>query len=233
MNVVRQNRKEMIEMVKLIWQICWPVLAYGLMTDLSSALCKSKETLFSTFAGACLTVPVFGRLYKNMWENASDTGLKWAVGKENAPGRQVRFEIKDGLFCIAIGIGASVAVNTLIMFSPLPEYFPGFSRMAHKLYGPSLLLQAGAMGVVIPWAEELVFRGLVFGGLRKEHPFALSAWLSAAVFGMYHGNVLQGIYGGAMGVVLAWGMEKEGTIKAPVLMHMAANLASVVLTNAA
>lgn len=220
-------------MAELIWQICWPVLAYGLMTDIWSALCKSKETLFSTFAGACLAVPVFGWLYKNMPKSALDTSRRWAAGGENAAGRQVRFQIKDGLFCIAIGIGASWAVNTLIMLSPLPEYFPGFSGMAHKLYSPSLLLQAVAMGVVLPWAEELVFRGLIFGRLRKDHPFALSAWLSAAVFGMYHGNMLQGIYGVVMGLILAWGMEQEGTIKAPVLMHMAANLTSVVLTNAA
>jgi len=219
-----------MEMVKVIWQVCWPVLLYGFMIDFASALCKDGGTLLGTFAGALLAVPVFGWLYGNMPERIFDTGRRRPGKKEDMAEGRERFGIKDGFFCIAIGIGLCAAVNTLIMVSPLYKYFTGFSLTAQKLYTAPLLLQAGAVGVVIPLAEELVFRGLVFGRLRRGYPFAVAACLSAAMFGIYHGNVLQGIYGGVMGGVLAWGMEDKGTIKAPVLMHMAANLTSVTLT---
>ena len=86
--------------------------------------------------------------------------------------------------------------------------------------------------MIIPAAEELVFRGMVFLRLRKRYSFAVSAWVSAGVFGLYHGNLLQGIYGFVMGWILAWAMERKGTIKAAMAIHMAANIASVVLTEA-
>ena len=217
-------------MFNAVWQACWPVLLYGFMIDFTSALCRDGGTLSGTFAGAFLAIPVFGWLYGSMPGRLFDMNRGKSGEKGDAPESGERFGLKDGIFCIVTGIAVCAAVNTLIMASPLPGYFTGFSSAAEKLYGSSLLFQAGAVGMVIPGAEELVFRGLVFGGLRKKYPFALAACMSAAVFGIYHGNLLQGIYGFVMGNVLAWGMEKKRTIKAPVLMHMAANLTSVILT---
>ena len=57
-----------------------------------------------------------------------------------------------------------------------------------------------------------------------------TAVMSALLFGIYHGNVLQGAYGFFMGILLAWVMERRRTISAPVLMHMSANMTSVVMT---
>lgn len=179
-----------------------------------------------------MAIPVFWRLYGRMQERTFDTARSRDVLEGDTKREQEPFDMKDGLFCAAVGIGGCGAVNTLIRVSPLPKYFTGFSGVAGKLYGASFLFQAGAMGIVIPVAEELVFRGLVFGGLRRECSFSTAAWLSAAAFGIYHGNVLQGIYGCVMGLLMAWGMERRGTLKAPVLMHMAANLTSVILMQA-
>lgn len=214
-------------MFRIVWQVCWPAVLYGLMVDGASAL-WGAETLAGTAAGAVLAVPVFAYLYGSMKGRLFDAGR----GKRGA-GMNAQTAIGewiDGFFSAAMGIGLCVAVNTLIMLSPLPRYFLGFSHTAEKLYGPSVFVQAAAMGVVIPAAEELVFRGLVFGGLRRDYPFAFCAGLSAAVFGLYHGNVLQGIYGAVMGWALAWRMERKGTIKAPLLMHVAANVTSIILT---
>lgn len=203
-------------MFETLWQAWWPAVVYGLTVDGVSVLWGEPGTLMGTMAGAGLAVPVFGYLYRKMEGNVFDGGEP--------------FGPREGLFCVAAGIGACGAVNTLIMAGPLPRYFPGFSSGAEKLYGPGLFVQSAAMGIVIPIAEELVFRGLVFGGLRRKHSFVQAAFLSAAVFGIYHGNVLQGLYGFVMGWALAWVMERKRTIKGAVLMHMGANLASIVLT---
>lgn len=216
--------------MKVIWQMCWPVLLYGLIVDMALVFWGEGEPLLGTFAGALLAIPILGWLYRIMPEKIFDPDWGNSAQKGGMARQQKQFCLKDGIHCIVIGIAACVAVNTLIMLSPLPSCFTGFFHTAEKLYGPSVLLQAGAMGVAIPAAEELVFRGFVFGELRKEHPFAAAACLSAAVFGIYHGNMLQGIYGWVLGWILAWVMEKKGTVKAPVLMHMAANLTAVIWT---
>ncbi len=201
----------------VIWQVCWPVLLYGLIIDGASAL-WGGGILECTALGAAFGVLIFGFLYKGL------TG--------DGFGRKKDFGLKDTGFCAVVGIGAWAAVNTLIMISPLPRYFTGFSSAAEEIYGPPVFIQLAAVGVIIPAAEELVFRGMVFLRLRKRYSFAVSAWVSAGVFGLYHGNLLQGIYGFVMGWILAWAMERKGTIKAAMAIHMAANIASVVLTEA-
>lgn len=198
----------------IIWQVCWPVLLYGLIIDLASAL-WGGGILECTAIGAAFGVVLFGFLYREPVQDG--------FGKEED------FGLKDTGVCVAVGIGAWAAVNTLIMISPLPRYFTGYASVAAELYGPSMFMQLAAVGVIIPAAEELVFRGLVFLKLRKRYSFALSAWVSAGVFGLYHGNALQGIYGFIMGWVLAWAMERKGTIKAAMAIHMTANITSVVL----
>ena len=205
-----------------IWQAYWPALLYGLIVDLSCALCRGRGALAGTAAGAFLSIPLFACLYSR----------NRGKGRREPDGGQGRkaFGLKDGSICIFTGIGLCLAVNTLIRLSPLPGYFTGFSRVSGQLYRPPLLFQAAAMGAVIPAAEELVFRGLGFKVLRQRYSFWGAACLSAAVFGIYHGNVLQAVYGFVMGIVLAWETEKKPTLKAPVLTHMAANLTSVLAT---
>jgi len=48
------------------------------------------------------------------------------------------------------------------------------------------------------------------------------------LFGLYHGNVVQGMYAFVMAVMLAWVYEYSGQLLAPVLVHGISNLTSVV-----
>ena len=155
-----------------------------------------------------------------------------ATASKKADGRKrsSRLSPKEAGFQILSGIAACLTVNTLIKISRIAVLFPGFSRRSGQFYGPSLYLQFCAMGVVIPITEELIFRGFGFGELREKLDFSLSAFVSAALFAFWHGNMVQGVYGFCMGLIFSWAMEKKGTILAPILMHMSANLASVALT---
>ena len=56
-----------------------------------------------------------------------------------------------------------------------------------------------------------------------------AAVVSSAFFGLYHGNWIQGIYGFFMGLFLSAAMERCRTVKAPVIMHLAANGAALFL----
>ena len=56
-----------------------------------------------------------------------------------------------------------------------------------------------------------------------------AAFLSALLFGLYHGSVVQGVYAFFLGLGAAWLLQRFGTLLAPWLFHMAANLISVLL----
>ena len=74
-----------------------------------------------------------------------------------------------------------------------------------------------------PFAEEYVFRGLVYTGLRRRFPPLLSVFVSAACFGLYHGELIQGTYAFCMGLILGLSMEHAGDIRMPWLLHGLAN----------
>ena len=52
--------------------------------------------------------------------------------------------------------------------------------------------------------------------------------LSAVIFGVMHWNVVQFLYAGILGLLLAWLLERTGFLYAPVLAHIGANVMAVV-----
>ena len=123
-------------------------------------------------------------------------------------------------FILILGIGSCLAVNNIITITPIPQLFPGYSQVADAIYATPFAVQFAGSVLVIPAAEELVFRGLMFAPLRDKLPFWPSAIVSAVMFGVYHGNVLQGIYAFILGIAMAWLYEQFHSIAAPYLYHM-------------
>ncbi len=85
------------------------------------------------------------------------------------------------------------------------------------------------VGVIGPIAEEFLFRGMIYGRLRRAFSVWPAAIISAVAFGAFHANWVQGIYAGALGIVMAIVYEETSTIWASVLMHMLFNISSYVL----
>jgi membrane protease YdiL (CAAX protease family) len=82
----------------------------------------------------------------------------------------------------------------------------------------SMFLYASLLG---PITEELVFRGFVMRGLEKygKH-FAII--VSAVLFGAFHGNLIQGMFATAVGIVLAY-VAMNYSIKWSILLHIINN----------
>lgn len=106
---------------------------------------------------------------------------------------------------------------------------PGYEQAEQELLRGNLWVQAFLLIVVSPVLEELFFRYFLYGKLKERMSIWLAAFLSALSFGLYHGNLAQGVYACLMGMVFVWEMERYGTLKAPIVMHAAANVIGVVL----
>jgi uncharacterized protein len=79
--------------------------------------------------------------------------------------------------------------------------------------------------VLAPLFEELAFRGLLFGTLRRKFTWSTSAALSAAVFAMAHGYGLLGFVSVFWsGLLWAWIYEKTGSLLPSILAHAVNNL---------
>jgi membrane protease YdiL (CAAX protease family) len=98
---------------------------------------------------------------------------------------------------------------------------------------PSLedrLLLIGTALVIAPIAEELIFRGYIFGVLRRYVGKWWALLISAMVFAAIHAHIpsLAGLF--ALAITLTLVYEGTGSLWAPILMHSLFNAITVVFT---
>ena len=123
----------------------------------------------------------------------------------------------DGLL---LGLGANLILGYVI------KAFPG---------GENLLQDAGAKAelpialgtlfyvLISPIAEELLFRYMIYGRICKLFGTKIAILFSALFFGLYHGNLIQGIYAFIMGVIMALIMYYTNSITATAAFHICHN----------
>jgi ABC-2 type transport system permease protein len=127
--------------------------------------------------------------------------------------------------------GVAIAVSCAVAFGYL--YALKHSSLAAQL--PSLPPAADARVwlfaltvLAAPLCEEFIFRGLIFGGLRRSMPAAQAIVISAAVFAAVHPTLsLLPVF--VVGLCTAWVYERSKTLLAPMLVHAAYNAAMVAI----
>ena len=102
--------------------------------------------------------------------------------------------------------------------------------MSRITEGKSLFMMIFWMGIVAPAAEEMIFRWLIYLRLRDWMKLPVAAVISGLIFGIYHGNVVQGIYASILGTVFACILEMSGNIYSSMLLHMGANIWSLLIS---
>lgn len=134
------------------------------------------------------------------------------------------------LITVTLAFTSSIAINILFISLHLTENSASYSQVAAHQYGVFFPIGLFLYGVVSPLAEEVVFRGILYNRMKKTLPAALSLVLSALLFGLYHGNIVQAAYGFLMGMLIAYTYEKCGDFLFAFLFHAAANISVYVIT---
>lgn len=96
----------------------------------------------------------------------------------------------------------------------------GFSQLTT---GYELLLAFIALVVVAPIAEEILFRGYLFGKLQKHVPVWVAIIMTSLLFGIIHGAWNVGIDTFVLGVVLCLLRIVSGSLWPSILLHMIKN----------
>lgn len=139
----------------------------------------------------------------------------------------IRIEKKPALKMAGVfimGYSASVLFNFLLGMIPWNTMFEQAVTPSEAVFfGIPLWARMLCYEVVAPLAEEILFRQVIYRRLRSISPVWLAVIVSALLFGLYHGNLVQGIYAFIMGCLLALMYEWTGSLAASVVFHMAAN----------
>lgn len=110
------------------------------------------------------------------------------------------------------------------------DAFASFEESSSLIYSSHIVVQILVTSIAAPLVEELLFRGIVYKRLRTIMNITPAMIISAALFGLVHGNMVQFIYAFLIGLIFAFVYEKFKTIWAPIILHASANLLSVIIT---
>lgn len=126
-----------------------------------------------------------------------------------------------GIIATFIVAGVLISVLTIFpWFNATETQELGYST---QIVGLDRVVAFLALVVIAPFFEELVFRGWLYGKLKKYNSVPTAILLVSLLFGILHGQLNVGITVGVMSVIMCIERELTGTIYAGILTHMLKN----------
>lgn len=129
---------------------------------------------------------------------------------------------------LVIGPVLSFGISLLQSLLGQPPHTPGISLLAPAGFSwTALAVMLLLGGIVAPIAEETLFRGMLFGWLRRRMRLWLAALLSAIPFGIAHIQPEHVLYATGVGFLLALLYQRFRSLWASIAAHMAINLLAI------
>ena len=175
------------------------------------------SSLLSALAMIIGIIPLIPSLKSLLYRNKT-------LNPGNKPG------VLQYIITVVIACTASIGLNILIILTGFIETSEAYRQVAERQYGVAFGIGLLLYGIISPVTEEIIFRGLIFNRMKKFYPIRLAIIASAALFGLWHGNTVQAIYGTCMGLLLAYTYEKFKSFLIPCIFHAVANISVYTVT---
>lgn len=193
------------------------------LSDISSYLTTVYDSMDSNFfAGVSAIYAVIAALAIGFWY-----WKKFAPKK--TPKRKLGQIINLNMFAALVFLMAgmqylsSYIVNFVSFINP--RWYKTYEELMNGIGFDNVTLVLGIYAIIIaPISEELIFRGVTMGYAAKIMPFWVANIFQAFLFGLFHGNVVQGTYAFVVGLFCGYVCYRGGSIYLSILFHMLFNL---------
>jgi len=138
---------------------------------------------------------------------------------------------KNLLLFFLLGLGGQCFMSGLMSIAQpfFVSVFTNYSKTIGTLLSGNIIVVIIFTVFIAPITEELIFRGMILQKANKEIPFIGANILQAALFGIYHWNIIQGIYVFFLALLLGYIYKKFQTLLAPILLHMFFNASAFII----
>lgn len=140
-----------------------------------------------------------------------------------------------GAGLVMLGFGATVLCN--IVSNVIQTYADSFFGVQIENPAPdygtdpwSFALMILCVGILPAVLEEFALRGVILGALRKKFSDTLAIVISAAMFGLMHGNLQQIPFAALMGIILGYVTVYSNSLIPAVIIHGLNNIMSVIIS---
>ncbi len=131
------------------------------------------------------------------------------------------------IFLVVAGYGIQLFVDAVMsLIRPFfAEIFANYDELVNNVVGVySSWIMLVAVCLLAPIVEEFMFRGLVQRYALKFMPVVPAIILQGLLFGLYHGNIVQGVYAFILGTLLGLIAYKYKALLPSIILHMAINV---------
>lgn len=191
--------------------LLFSLIAGGIMGVVMLLTDASQTMMMALVFPIPLVAAIFGGILMNM-----------ARDKEDRANLKFDFSFKkEWIPLLAACIALAIAVGMTL--EPLMALFPQrwFDEM-NAMFGRGIWTIITVV-VLAPVLEEMLLRGIVLkGALQRYCPMA-AILISAALFGIFHMSLLQGIPGFFIGIVLGFVFWKTGSLIPVMIIHAVNN----------
>ena len=201
------------------------VMASSLLATTASALTGASEAPMVLLAGQ---LGFWGVLVAAVAYPARRVGVVPALG-----GLRLDWRVSDVPVGATLGVLAQLVVVPAL-YLPLRGFVDAdeLARPARELLdrvsGLELVVMGVAVVLVAPVVEELFFRGLLLGALRRRWGTGVAVVVSSLVFGVTHFQPLQFVALTAAGVIFAGAAERTGRLAPAIAVHAGFNATTFV-----
>ena len=202
-----------------VWEALFPYIIYLIVMEFVTAIVPyitgrtDGNSVTAGLAGQIIMIPVL------LFMLHKECMLKFVFGWKKDAVRDLIIPFAAGAI---IGAAATWAAGMLASSDP------GFEGI-QTVYRQNIAVTIVSSVIFAPVVEELLFRTLMYRRMKSVFRGHTAIIVSALFFAVGHASVLQLAYGFIMGIVLAVLYDRRNTILAPVAMHMAANLITILI----
>ena len=213
----------------LIWVMVLFLAGMFLGGIVTVALTFAISQDFATTYGMVIVYPIQfipAMLYASAKSRMNEGFEKgYALDNNNFGGRS---GLSMALIVSAMALAAAFAFEPISML--LPEMSETMKAAMEMLLDGPVWITLISVSVFAPFFEEWLCRGIILRGLLKRVKPAWAIVISAAIFGLIHGNLWQAIPAFIIGVILGYVYYRTGSLKLTMLMHCVNNTLSVIVS---
>lgn len=104
------------------------------------------------------------------------------------------------------------------------DQFQTMDNMLSPVMEGNLFIIILTVGIIAPFTEEFIFRGVIYNTLRKNISIKWSIIIQGILFGVFHMNLIQGVYATFLGILFGYLTYKSKSIWPAVIMHITNNI---------
>lgn len=181
-----------------------------------------EQTPWILFISILITVPTYYLFYMNRRQELLTFLSVRGIGSISIPILVI--------FGLSLNFIIEILLSLVSQINSLSPIFEQYDELANMITGGDFILSLLAVGIIGPIFEEILFRGLIFGELRKITKVRVAILIQALLFGLYHMNWVQGTYAFIIGLIIGFIYYRSNSIISAMIVHITINSSSVLMS---